>query len=109
MKPNASTSQGSFLVAGCLVVPLASRRTVPTSPQAASAQPTPVAASAAPSARDAALAEVAPPRRDRRITSSTRAWMRLPWHPVRPGAAIDQRRLAGLLESPLPLKGRPPR
>jgi hypothetical protein len=35
--------------------------------------------------------------------------MRLPRHPVRSGTAIDQRRLAGLLESPLPLEGCPSR
>jgi hypothetical protein len=35
-------------------------------------------------------------------------WMRPSGHPVGPRAAIDQRRLTGLLESPLPLEGRPP-
>jgi hypothetical protein len=35
--------------------------------------------------------------------------MHLPGHPARPRAAIDQRRLAGLSISSLPLKGRPPR
>jgi hypothetical protein len=36
-------------------------------------------------------------------------WMRLSRYPVGPRTAIDQCRLAGLLESPLPLEGRPPR
>jgi hypothetical protein len=35
--------------------------------------------------------------------------MNLPRHPARARAAIDQRRLAGLLESTLPLEGRPSR
>jgi hypothetical protein len=49
-----------------------------------------------------------------RVASSAQAqnlldpdWMRLSRHPVRPRTAIDQRRLAALLESPLPLEGRP--
>jgi hypothetical protein len=36
-------------------------------------------------------------------------WMSLPRHPVRPGTAIDQRRLAALSISSLPLEGRPAR
>jgi hypothetical protein len=35
--------------------------------------------------------------------------MSLPWHPARPGTAIDEGRLAGLSISPLPLERRPPR
>jgi hypothetical protein len=35
--------------------------------------------------------------------------MSLPRHPQWPAAAIEQSRLAGLFESPLPLEGRPPR
>jgi peptidyl-dipeptidase Dcp len=58
MKSNVTPSQGSFLIAACLVVLLASCRTVPPSSPAASAEPAPVATPAAPSARDTALAEV---------------------------------------------------
>jgi peptidyl-dipeptidase Dcp len=58
MKSQVSPSQGSFLVVACLVVLLASCRTVPPSPQTATAEPAPAAAPAATSARDTALAEV---------------------------------------------------
>jgi peptidyl-dipeptidase Dcp len=58
MKSIAMASQSSLLVAACLVVLLASCRTVPPSPPAASGEPAPVATPAGPSARDTALAEV---------------------------------------------------
>jgi len=50
---------------------------------------------------------VAPPTKADHLLDSIR--MGLPWHPIRPRASIDQRRLAGLLISPLPLEGRPSR
>jgi peptidyl-dipeptidase Dcp len=54
MKSHVSPLQGSFLLAGCLVVLLASCRTVPPAPPAAAAEAAPVA----PSALDTARAEV---------------------------------------------------
>src|SRR6476659_243363 len=59
MKSVVNASSGSFLLAACLVVLLASCKSVPPAPPAASAEPAPVAAPAAPSALDTARAEVA--------------------------------------------------
>src|SRR5512141_654909 len=55
---STSSPHGSFLVAACLVVLLASCRTVPPSPRAAPAAPAPAAVPSAPSARETAVAEV---------------------------------------------------